>query len=193
MRMKKITFVTFPLLFLFLGCANEVQINNKYLTATMPWEYRNLTDFNNMDVLYLDCIKKDGLQSIFSIDHEVDLTIQPNSQTILEDTPVAVLSRRFRSIKHSVDNDPAFGWKNFTITQAPKAITFKGLPAAEGIFEVEEYIKSTDQIIQKRIKRLVVFVDNDLWNIVLAPSQLKHYEDEMHTFEQILESIKIKK
>ena len=193
MRMKKITFVIFPLLFLFLGCANKVQIDNKYLTATMPWEYRNLTDFNNMDVLYLDCIKKDGLQSIFSIDHEVDLTIQPNSQTILEDTPVEVLSRRFRSIKGSIDNDPAFSWKNFRITEEPKTLTFKGLPAAEGVFEVEEYIKSTDQIIQKRIKRLVVFVDNDLWNIVLAPSQLKHYEDEMHTFEQILESIEIKK
>lgn len=191
--MKKIAFTILPLLFLFLGCTHKVTIDNKYLTVTIPMEYRNLTDYNEMDVLYLDCNKKDGLQSIVSIDNIVDLTIQPNSQTILEDTPVEVLSRRFHSIKDSVDNDSSFSWKKFSVTEEPKAITFKGLPAAEGVFEVEEYIKSTDRMIQKRIKRMVVFVDHDLWNIVLAPSQLKHYEDEMQIFEQILTNIEIKK
>lgn len=190
--MKKIAFTILPLLFLFLGCTHKVTIDNKYLTVTIPMEYRNLTDYNEMDVLYLDCNKKDGLQSIVSIDNIQDLLIQPNSQTITEDTPVEVLARRLRSIEGESHN-PDFPWKNFKILEEPKVTTFKGFPAAEAIFEAQEYIKHQDKTILKRVKRMVVFVDNDLWNIVLAPSQLKHYEDEMQIFEQILSSIEIKK
>jgi len=168
------------------------KVDNQFVTATVPYEYQDLTNFAQDDVLYLDSFKLNGLVSIFSIDNIQDLTIQPNSQTILEDTPVEVLARRLRSIERE-SHDPDFPWKNFKILEEPKATTFKGYPAAEAVFDVQEYVERQDKTFLKRVKRLVVFTENDLWNIVLAPSESKYYKDEMEIFETILESLVIKK
>lgn len=177
---------------LLTSCSKSYEIENQYVTATVPYAYQDLTDFVQNDVLYLDSYKLNGLESIFAIDNIQDLLIQPNSQTILEDTPVEVLARRLRSIERE-SHEPDFPWKNFKILEEPKAITFKGRPAAEATFDVVEYVNRLDDTISKRVKRLVIFVDDDLWNIVLAPSESKYYKDEMEIFETILESLEIKK
>lgn len=191
---KKIVLWAYLLFFsMFLvSCSKSYEIENQYVTATVPYAYQDLTDFVQNDVLYLDSYKLNGLESIFAIDNIQDLLIQPNSQTILEDTPVEVLARRLRSIERE-SHEPDFPWKNFKILEEPKAITFKGRPAAEATFDVHEYVNRLDDTISKRVKRLVVFVDDDLWNIVLAPSESKYYKDEMEIFETILESLEIKK
>lgn len=191
---KKIGFWTFILCFsIFLvSCSKSYKIDNPFVTATAPYAYQDLTDRVQNDILYLDYLKFDGLESIFAIDNIQDLLIQPNSQTILEDTPVEVLARRLRSIERE-SHEPDFPWKNFKIVEAPKAITFKGRPAAEATFDVHEYVNRIDDTISKRVKRMVVFVDDDLWNIVLAPSKLQFYKEEMEIFETILESLEIKK
>lgn len=191
---KKIVLWAYLLFFsMFLvSCSKSYKIENQYVTATVPYAYQDLTDFVQNDVLYLDSYKLNGLESIFAIDNIQDLLIQPNSQTILEDTPVEVLARRLRSIERE-SHEPNFPWKNFKILEKPKATTFKGHPAAEATFDVVEYVNRIDDTISKRVKRLVIFVDDDLWNIVLAPSESKYYKDEMEIFETILESLEIKK
>ncbi|MDM1043386.1 hypothetical protein HX004_02010 [Myroides sp. 1354] len=191
---KKIVLWAYLLFFsMFLvSCSKSYEIENQYVTATVPYAYQDLTDFVQNDVLYLDSYKLNGLESIFAIDNIQDLLIQPNSQTILEDTPVEVLARRLRSIERE-SHEPDFPWKNFKILEEPKATTFKGRPAAEATFDVVEYVNRIDDTISKRVKRLVIFVDDDLWNIVLAPSESKYYKDEMEIFETILESLEIKK
>lgn len=192
------TFLSHPVAILFLcllvltSCSKSYEVDNQFVTATVPYEYQDLTDFVQNDVLYLDSFKLNGLESILSIDNTQDLTIQPNSQTILEDTPVEVLARRLRGIERE-SHEPDFPWKNFKLVEAPKSITFKGRPAAEATFDVVEYVKRLDKTISKRVKRMVIFVDDDLWNIVLAPSESKFYKDEMEIFETILESLQIKK
>lgn len=177
---------------LFSSCSDLKEIDNKYLTIQVPKDYMDMTDFDNEDVLFLDRLGEDGLESILSIDNEVDLTIQPNSQTIQEDTPVEVLARRLRSIEDAAENDPNFRWTRFRLVEEAKATTFKGLPASEGVFEVQEYMKRTDQVVTRRVKRIVIFLEDDLWNIVLAPSRLQRYTTEMEVFEAALESMVIK-
>ena len=184
----------FVLLFSILSssCSNTYVVDNPYVTATVPNLYQDLSDFTEDDVLYLDYLQFKGLESILSIDNTQDLLIQPNSQTILEDTPLEVLARRLRSIERE-SQEPDFPWKNFSLVEAPKAITFKGYRAAEATFEVSEYVERLDDTIEKRVKRLVIFVEEDLWNIVLAPSEIKRYKEEMEVFETILEHLEIKK
>ncbi|MGG5577140.1 hypothetical protein ACPDHL_07350 [Myroides sp. C15-4] len=183
---------TLTLGILFSSCSDLKEIDNKYLTIQVPKDYMDMTDFDNEDVLFLDRLGEDGLESILSIDNEVDFLTQPNSQTIQEDTPVEVLARRLRSIEDSAENDSDFPWTRFRLVEEAKAITFKGLPAAEGVFEVQEYMKRTDQVVTRRVKRIVIFMEDDLWNIVLAPSRLQRYTAEMEVFEQALESMVIK-
>ncbi|WP_158961727.1 hypothetical protein [Myroides fluvii] len=192
------TFLSPPVAILFLclllltSCSKSYVVDNQFVTATVPYDYQDLTNFAQDDVLYLDSFKLNGLERILSIDNIQDLLIQPNSQTILEDTPVEVLARRLRGIERE-SHDPDFPWKNFKLVEAPKSITFKGRPAAEATFDVVEYVNRIDDTISKRVKRMVIFVDDDLWNIVLAPSESKYYKDEMEIFETILESLQIKK
>lgn len=134
---------------LFTSCSDLKEIDNQYLTIQVPKDYMDMTDFDNEDVLFLDRLGEDGLESILSIDNEVDFITQPNSQTIQEDTPVEVLVRRLRSIEDAAENDPNFRWTRFRLVEEAKATTFKGLPAAEGVFEVQEYMKRTDQVVKK--------------------------------------------
>lgn len=176
---------------LFSSCNRQIKIDNIYLKATAPKSYDDITDFKNNDVLFLDNRMKNGLESIFSIDNIQDLTIQPNSQTIKEFTPIERLTSRLKSIEEDTQN-PNFGWKNFTITEEPRLFNFKGYKAAEATFVVDENINNAGQVIKKKIRRMIVFTDKDLWNFVLAPSELQSYESEMKIFNDILESIEIK-
>lgn len=191
---KKIVFCGFLLFFpMFLvNCSKSFEVDNQFVTVTVPNEYSDITNFVQGDVLFLDYLKTSGLESILSIDKEQDFTTQPNSQTILEDTPLEVLSRRLRSIEESC-KDPEFPWKNFKVVEVPKIIKFKGYPAAEAIFEVDEYVKYRKGTVFKRVKRIVLFTEDDLWNIVLAPSEFQCYKEEMEIFEIILEDLVIKK
>lgn len=177
---------------IFTSCNKSVKIDNQYLTATAPSNYVNVTDFKQNDVLYLNDLSKDGLASIFSVDHTPDLIIQPNAQTIKEFTPVQRLTSRLRSIEEETKS-PDFNWKNFTITEKPKEIKFKGYNGAEANFTVEEKVDKLGKTVKRKIKRMVIFTDNDLWNFVLAPSELTSYNAEMKTFDEILQSIEIKK
>lgn len=177
---------------IFSSCHKPLKIDNRYLKATAPKSYNDITDFENDDVLFLVNRMKDGLESIFSIDNIQDLTIQPNSQTIKEFTPIERLTSRLKSIEEDTQ-DPNFGWKNFTITEPPKDFKFKGYRSAEATFTVDENLNNTGKLIKRKIKRIIVFTDKDLWNFVLAPSELEHYENEMKVFNDIMASIEIKK
>jgi hypothetical protein len=177
---------------LFSSCHKSLKIDNKYLTATAAKNYTDRTHFENSDVLYLDYKMENGLESIFSIDNIQDLTIQTNAQTIKEFTPIERLTSRLKSIEEDTKN-PNFGWKHFLITEQPRAFTFKGFKAAEATFTVEENFSKTRKAIKKKIKRMIVFTDTDLWNFVLAPSEFENYDNEMQIFNRILESIEIKK
>lgn len=191
MRTRRTLAVMIASLFIFTSCNKQVKIDNKYLTATAPNDYVNVTDFKQNDVLYLN-LSKDGLESIFSIDNTQDLIIQPNAQTIKEFTPIQRLTNRLRSIEEETKL-PNFNWKNFTITEQPKELKFKGYNGAEATFSVDEKIEKLGKTVKRRIKRMIVFKENDLWNFVLAPSELKNYETEMKIFDEILQSIEIKK
>lgn len=190
------TFEIFSLMITFLSifnsCNRPIIIDNRYLKATAPKSYDDITDFKNNDVLFLDNRMKNGLESIFSIDNTQDLTIQPNSQTIKEFTPTERLTSRLKSIEEDTQ-DPNFGWKHFTITEPPRDFRFKGYKAAEATFTVDENVNNTGKVIKKKVRRMIVFTDNDLWNFVLAPSELENYDSEMKIFNDILASIEIKK
>jgi hypothetical protein len=142
--------------------------------------------------LYLDCKMKNGMVSVFSIDNIQDLTIQANTQTIKEFTPIERLTSRLKSIEEDTQ-DSNFGWRHFLITEQPRVLTFKGFKAAEATFTVDENFNNPKKVIKRKIKRMIVFTDKDLWNFVLAPSELENYDNEMQIFNQILESIEIKK
>jgi hypothetical protein len=181
-----LTFLTF-----FSSCKKTYKINNKYLTALAPKDYVDITHFERNEVLFLDQVLKNGLESIFAIDNITDLTIQTNAESIKTFTPSEILLNRLKSIEEETQ-EPNCGWSHFVMTNAPKAILFKGYKAAEATFSVEENVNQTGKIIKKKIKRMVVFTENDLWNIVLAPSELANYENEMAQFNLILESMQIK-
>lgn len=192
MKTIRILAVIFAFLSIFTSCNKPIKIDNKFLTAVVPSEYVNATDFKQNDVLYLHYLSKDGLESIFSVDNTQDLIIQPNAQTIKEFTPIQRLTSRLRSIEEGTKL-PNFNWKNFTITKQPKELKFKGYNGAEATFTVDEKIEKLGKTVKRKIKRMIVFKENDLWNFVLAPSELKNYETEMKTFDEILQSIEIKK
>jgi len=177
---------------LFSSCNNSKNIDNKYLTAVAPKNYANITQFENDDILFLDNPMKNGLESIFSIDNTQDLIIQPNIQTIKEFTPKERLISRLKSIEEET-KAPDCNWKNFRIVDQPKEFIFKNYKSAEATFIVDENVNKTGEIIKKKIRRMVIFTDNDLWNIVLAPSVLENYDKEMQMFNEILKSIEIKK
>ncbi len=177
---------------LFSSCNQPKKIDNKYLTASIPKNYTDMTDFRNNDILFLDHVMKNDLESIFSIDNIQDLTIQANAQTIKDFTPVEILTTRLKLIEEDTQ-DPNFGWHHFQLIKQPKAMMFKGYKAAEATFTVKENIGKAGRIIEKKIIRMVVFTENDLWNFVLSPSASKNYESEMTIFKGILESIEIKK
>lgn len=190
---SKVYFITFMTAFfsIFSGCNSENKINNKYLTVTVPKDYVEITQGEDNDILFLDRVTENDLESIFSVDNTQDITIQPNSQTIKEFTPKERLASRLESIEADTKMTD-FNWKNFKITNPPKEITFKKYKAAEAIFTVDENVNNTGKIIQKKIKRIIVFTNNDLWNFVLTPSELSNYDKEMKIFEDILESLEIK-
>ncbi len=198
--MTKNTMIKIIYLMMFLpflsSCDKNHKIENDYVITSIPEDYHDVTDKSKNDILYVvkfqnfnDKANNGGLQSILSIDNIQDLTILPNSQTVKEFTPIEILTSRLKIIEEETRN-PDFGWKNFQIMEQPKEINFKGYKAAESTFTVTE--KYQGQTIDRKIKRMVVFVKNDLWNIVIAPRETSTYNDELKEFENILNNMKIK-
>lgn len=165
-------------------------IDNKYLTATAPEDYVELENEED-DVLFLDKFQNE-LESIFSIDKIQDSLVEPNSETIKQSTPQEILMNRLQSIEEET-REPDCNWKNFRLIEAPKEITFKDYKGAEAVFMVEENVLDTGRIVYRKIKRMVIFTSDDLWNFVLAPSDSANYDNEMNEFSGIMESIEIKK
>ncbi len=181
-----------PFLPLFFGCNKTSKINNKYLTAIVPENYADITNPKEHDILFLDNSLKNGLESVFSIDNTQDLTIQPNAQTIKEFTPKQILDKRLRSIEEETKASNC-NWQNFKLQDLHKTFVFKNKKAAEATFTVDENVNGSGRIVRRKIRRMVIFTENDLWNFVLAPSEYDRYNEEMKVFDKILESITIKK
>jgi len=180
----------FSLFSIFSACDKKGAIDNKYLTATAPEDYVELKNEAD-DILFLDKVHN-GLESIFSIDNTQDIIVQPNSETITQFTPKEILITRLQSIEEDT-KQPGFNWKKFTLIDPPKEITFKNYKGAEATFTVEENVNDTGKVVHRKIKRIVIFTSNDLWNFVLAPSESANYDKEMNEFNDIMESIEIKK
>ncbi len=183
---------------LFSCNKNENVIENKYIKIEKLSEYHNITNPKNNDILFLVKFTdfgnektKGGLQSIFSIDNIQHNILQKNSELIEDSKPEEILLERLKSIENEC-KDSNFNWKDFKIVNDVKATTFKGYKSAVAEFEVKENVKNLNTTIQKRIKRYTVFVKNDLWNIVIAPTNLQNYETEMKDFENMIETLKIK-
>lgn len=184
----------------FFSCKkNENNIENKYVKIVKLSEYHNITDPKNDDILYLVKFTdfgnektKGGLQCILSIDNIQDNFLQKNSELIKDNTPEEILLGRLQSIEDDC-KDPNFNWKDFQIVSEVKPTVFKGYKAAVAEFEVKENIEYlNNKVIQKRIKRYTVFVKNDLWNIVIAPTKMENYDNEMKDIEDMIETLKIK-
>lgn len=196
--MKHIFFISLLLLIL-VSCSNKQNhIENQWLTIEKKSSYYDITDPEESDILHLvqfsDFENKEtngGLQSIFSIDHSQDQLFMSNAELIEDSTPEKVLKNRLRVIEESCAAHE-IAWKNFTIVRPVTSTTFKGYPAAVAEFEVAEEVSFLKKSIQKRIKRYVVFVNNDLWNIVLAPTQKEVYKQEMKIFDEMIATMKIK-
>ena len=180
----------FSLFSIFGACDKKGAIDNKYLTATAPEDYLVLKNEKD-DILFLDKIEN-GLESVFAIDNIQDSLVQPNSVTIKQFTPKEILTARLESIEEDT-KQADFNWKNFTLIDPPKEITFKNYTGAEAVFAVEENVNDTGRSVHRKIKRMVIFTGNDLWNFVLAPSESANYDKEMNEFNKIMESIEIKK
>jgi len=58
------------------------KVDNQFVTATVPYEYQDLTNFAQDDVLYLDSFKLNGLVSIFSIDNIPQIVFCENNQAL---------------------------------------------------------------------------------------------------------------
>lgn len=202
--MNRILSILFFVLCIFCSCDKYQRIENEYLSINVPKDYINLTDSGN-DVLYVvkfedinNKQRQGGLQSILSIDNIQDNLIIPNSKYITLETPLNVLTRRLKTIKDDVENfklrDEKAGtyWKNYLLVKVPQSIRFKEFDAAVAEYVVDEYISHLDLTVKKKIRRYVVFVNNDLWNIVISPMSVSTYDNEIKVYDKMLESISVK-
>lgn len=187
-------FVGFAFLF---SCRNEFYgVDNSNLKTKVPIDYHDITDKSQNDILYLVKFEnfenqKDagGNQTIFSIDNIQDNLTQSNALTIKESTPLKILTNRLEIIREECENEN-FGWTNFKLIEPPKSFNWKGYEAAEAVFQVEEEYQNRP--LTRKIKRMVVFLEDDLWNFVLAPMDISTYDTEMNEMEEILNTMKIK-
>lgn len=196
--------LTFRILFCFIllilfSCNNaDNKIENKYVKIEKLDDYHDITDFKNDDVLYLVKFSdfgnkktKGGLQSILSIDNIQQNYLESNADFVESSTPEQALQSRLKSIEEECA-DPSFGWKSFKIVSDIKPTVFKTYKAAVVEFEVDEHVDYLNTTIKKRVKRYCVFVKNDLWNIVLAPTKLEDYDSEMKNFDKMMSTLEIK-
>jgi len=174
------------------------RIENKKFKIEKESEYHDITDTNNNDILYLvkfdeppETDGKGGLQSILAIDNIQHNLLQSNAEYIQTSLPEEALNERLKSIEEECE-DPEIAWKNFKVVDAVKPITFKGHRGAVAEFEVDEHVDFLNKTIKKRIKRYVIFVHNDLWNIVVAPATTQLYDHEMKELDRMLQTLVIK-
>jgi hypothetical protein len=199
--MKTITYI-FTISMAFLGIfsckKNSNLIENKKVKIEKESEYHDITDTNNDDILYLvkfdephQADAKGGLQSILAIDNIQHNLLQSNAEYIQTSLPEDALSERLKSIEQECEESEV-AWKNFKVVAPVKPVTFKGRRGAVAEFEVDEQVDFLNKTIKKRIKRYVIFVHNDLWNIVVAPATTQLYDDEMKELDKMLQTLQIK-
>ena len=177
--------------FSFFGACKSgddaARINNRYLSADMPAGY-TAEKLEPDDILYISKTT-DGRQSIFSIDRIQDNHLLPNSTTIQHFSPVEVLADRLKSIEEDIHASGS-GWTDFSVMQPPRPISFQGLPGAEAVFSVKEDVGGRP--VARKIKRWVLFMKSDLWNVVMAPTDAARYDGEMKVFNDLLADMTLK-
>lgn len=172
----------------FSSCKpDRSRIDNRYLSADMPAGYA-AERLEPDDILYISKTT-DGLQSIFSIDHIPDNHLLPNSATIQHFSPAELLADRLKSIEEQTQ-ETGSAWTAFSTVTPPRPISFQGLQGAEAVFAVEEDVGG--RTIQRKIKRWVLFTRNDLWNVIMAPTDAARYDEEMKVFDDLLTGMKLK-
>ena len=114
---------------------------------------------------------------------------EPNSTIIKKYNPKEVLKYIFNLVEKSMKPDPNL--QNFRQDGEIKLIDLKGFSAAEGSFIID--ILREDGIVERKIKRIVIFANNDLWSIVFSATNSQIFEEEKKDFDKFLEDLIIKK
>lgn len=165
------------------------RFENTYISGIVPkgWTAYENEPGDTDTLVYL--VKDNGIANI-SIDHDQHFLNTPNSSTTKNYDPTDVLYDRLKSIEESTKADPKVGWENFKGVGEIKEIDIKGLRAAEGHFIVDE--KILGQKTERKIKRIVVFTDDDLYNIVFAAADKTKFQEEEKAFNEFMNSLTIK-
>ncbi len=163
------------------------RMDNRYLSADVPAGYA-IEKSEPGDILYISKTT-DGLQSIFSIDHLADNHLLPNKTTMQHFTPTELLAARLQSIEEETREEGS-GWTRFAVAEPPRPVTVQGMQGAEAVFTVEETVG--ERIIQRKLKRLLLYTADDLWNVVMAPTDAARYREEVQVFEEFLAGIRLK-
>jgi len=163
---------------------------NQHISATIPEGWNAYpTDPKDSTIIYLE--KDNGMANI-SIDNYQDFNRIPNSQTIKQFTPEEILKTRFESIEEMILENPDINWSNFRVNESVTTTDFKGLPAAEGSFIVDENILGERKETERIIERIVIFTNDDLYNIVFAATDSTQHPIEKIEFDKFLENLTIK-
>jgi len=161
---------------------------NKNFSFTIPedWQkFENIPGYKDA-LLYLE--KNNGRANI-SIFNTQNLLTEPNSTIIKKYNPKEVLKYIFNLVEKSMKPDPNL--QNFRQDGEIKLIDLKGFSAAEGSFIID--ILREDGIVERKIKRIVIFANNDLWSIVFSATNSQIFEEEKKDFDKFLEDLIIKK
>lgn len=185
------------LCFSMASCEDINRIENAYLSITKEVEFYEIE--NKEDLLYLVKFSDyenaeilGGFQTILSIDRHLPYLYIAHDEYIELYTPVEALKHRLEHIAESC-NQPDSGWTDFKVCEEPKAIEFNGYKAAVADFYINEYIDYMDVEVDRVIRRYVVFLEDQMWNITLAPSKLELQEEEMLELENMLATLEVKR
>ena len=177
-----------------LGVTFELPENNRIfenaqISAEIPdgWDMARSYD----DEIIIEIFNENGIANM-SIDNSPYFIGASNAQTIEEFTAEELLNIRFDSILETTIEYPDMGWTNFEVNEPISSIELNGLSAAEGSFTVYENILGEGEIVNRKIKRIIVVTNNDILNIVFASTNADTFDSEEKDFQKFLDSLIIK-
>jgi len=145
--------------------------------------------------LIVEVINENGIANL-NIDNVPYFVGVPNAQAITQSTPTELLQGTFQYIEQVTSTDSAeINWSNFKTIKAPQevAVSIEGVTmAAEGVFTVDENILDEGNIINRTIKRIILFTNDDILNIVFASTTTETFDEEYEDFKIFLDSLSLK-
>ena len=179
--------VTFILIWLCYRYATRKKSPKWLSDLVIPQGWAKVAQKSKSVILFIE--KTSNRIANISVDISPQFLNMNNQVAMQKYSPTEILEYRWNGIQNQISSNPSLAWQNFKQIEAPNNITLNSLSAAQGIFAVEENILGKGTITPRKIRRVVIYAKNDIFDVVFASTDTDNYTVENKVFDEFLNNL----